>query len=220
MGEEDKQEQAGAETEATEAAGAAGAERSGPDWEKRSELGFFGGLFGTVKKVMLEPSATFEDMKREGGIGTPLVFALIITAIASIWSIIFTVGMAIPGVLIGAVIGPFIGAAIVHVMLMILGAAKHGYETTYRTMCYSSAPQVLGIIPFLGLLVGGIWSLVALIIGVSKSQETTTLKAAVAVILPAVVIACVMVILLGGMIVAAVGGAAATSPEFTGNPPM
>jgi len=230
MGEEDKQEQQeeqqeqpGAETEATEAAEgaeAAGAERNGPDWEKRSELGFVGALFGTIKKVMLEPAETFEGMKREGGVGAPLFFFIIITIIANVVNIVLSMGFAIVPVVVIGLIGPFIGAGIIHVMLMILGAAKYSYETTFRTVCYGNAPNALGIVPVIGAIVGGIWGLIVTIIGLSKSQETSTFKAAVAVILPAVVIACVLGVLLGGMILAAIGGAAASSPEFTGNPPM
>lgn len=54
-----------------------GPERTGPAWEQRKTLGVFAALLQTVKGVLLAPRATFANMKREGGIGNPMLFSVI-----------------------------------------------------------------------------------------------------------------------------------------------
>lgn len=58
-----------------------------------------------------------------------------------------------------------------------------------RTTGYAYAPQLLGIIPFLGF-VGMLWSLVAIIVGMRQAAEMTTGQAVLTVVigfLPAVI---------------------------------
>jgi hypothetical protein len=52
------------------------AERPGLPWDQRETLGFIPAFIQTMKRVLLEPGPAFSDMKREGGIGDPLVFAI------------------------------------------------------------------------------------------------------------------------------------------------
>ena len=194
------------------------AARTGPDWEKRDQLGFVGGLTGTIKSVMLEPTATFEEMKLEGGIGTPLTFALIMAVIGSIGGIVWNAITAGPEALIfvavlvpiGGLIMPFIWAGIIHVMMMILGGAERSYEVTYRTVCYAAAPNVLGVIPFVGII-GGIWGIVCTIVGLTRTQNCSTGKAVMAVLIPMLVLMCLCIGLIVLAVVAGVGMAAAAS---------
>jgi hypothetical protein len=101
----------------------------------------------------------------------------------------------IAGDILGAVIGIaivpvqiFIGAAITHVCLILVGGAKRGYETTFRVMCYaggSAAPLVL--IPCVGIFALAIASLVFEIVGLSKAHDISVGKAVLAVFLPLIV---------------------------------
>jgi hypothetical protein len=52
-------------------------QRSGPSWEQRETLGIWKALIATVKAVLLEPARTFATMKRDGGLGAPLVYLLL-----------------------------------------------------------------------------------------------------------------------------------------------
>ena len=51
-------------------------ERTGPAWEQRAQLGFFPAIWQTIKAVLLDPNRTFADMKREGGLVTPLAYSV------------------------------------------------------------------------------------------------------------------------------------------------
>lgn len=91
-------------------------------------------------------------------------------------------------VLVGSTLGMMISAAIHHVMLLIVGGANRGYETTFRVTSYATFSLIwLFAIPYLGALIGSIWLMVLLIIGFSKAHEISAGKAALAVLLPPLV---------------------------------
>lgn len=54
--------------------------RTGPPWER--EGGFFDRFFETVKGVLTSPTFFFDRMRREGGLGPPLGYAVIGSAAA------------------------------------------------------------------------------------------------------------------------------------------
>ncbi len=103
---------------------------------------------------------------------------------APIWAMLLVV-------LIGVVLVPvmlLIVAGLQHLVLMLLGGANHPFETTLRTAAYafgSSSP--LQIVPVCGGIVGAIWGIVVLCIGLSKTQNCSTGKAIVAVLAPILV---------------------------------
>jgi hypothetical protein len=82
----------------------------------------------------------------------------------------------------------FIGAAIVHLCLMIVGGANKSFETTFRALAFShGSTGPLQIIPVCGGLIAGVWALVVNCIGLARAHETTTGRAVLAVFLPLVV---------------------------------
>ncbi|HYR59012.1 MAG TPA: GYF domain-containing protein [Chthoniobacteraceae bacterium] len=60
------------------------AERSGPPWERRAQLGWWQAGLQTIKAVLLDPVETFATMKREGGLGGPLLYLVIFASIGGI----------------------------------------------------------------------------------------------------------------------------------------
>ena len=83
---------------------------------------------------------------------------------------------------------------------MIVGGANMDFETTYRTCCYcGGSTSILGILPLCGGLIALIWQIVALIIGLSKTHETSTGKAVAAVLIPSAVccVCCAGILALG-----------------------
>ncbi len=55
--------------------------------------GFFNGLFDTIKMSLFQPSSFFSNYSFDGGIGRPMVFALVVgwfsAAVGVLWSLIF-----------------------------------------------------------------------------------------------------------------------------------
>jgi hypothetical protein len=182
-------------------------------WEDAARASAFERFVETAKLLATRPSEAFAGMPTTGGIGSPLVYAIAVgwvgIGIAVVWNTLFQ-GMWIPfmgggeeaavaagftaawavGMILLApifvVIGVFIGAAILHLMLMIVGGANNGFEATVRVVCYAQTAQLAGIIPFCGGLISMVWAIILYVIGLSTAHRTTQGKAILAVVLPVV----------------------------------
>src|SRR5438876_2101086 len=174
----------------TGATSEAAAPRSGLPWDKRQIKGFFNAFVETLMMVLGKPTVAFTVMKREGGLGEPLLYLVVGSSFGIIVYILMTLLLpsAIPlgdrhglGHLVGAgigsvfmiilapvfaAIGAFIASAIFHVCLMIVGGARHSFETTFRAVCFTGGSvDPLLIIPFCGGLIVGVWKIVLYCIG-------------------------------------------------------
>src|SRR5437763_4479311 len=203
------------------------APRSGLPWENRQERGFFNAFVETLVMVLTKPGQAFTVMRREGGLGGPLLYAVIGSSFGVIIYFLFTLllpsaanfgGKENPmvhliGTGIGSVflvvlvpifvaIGAFITAGVLHVCLMIVGGANHTFETTFRVVCFSmGSADPLMVIPFCGGLVAGVWRIVLNCVGLARAHQTDTGRAVFAVFLP-LIVCCG-----GGIIVAMMFGA-------------
>jgi hypothetical protein len=88
------------------------------------------------------------------------------------------------------VLGLFIGAGVYHLMLLILGGARRDFEATFRVAAYGHAISVFLILPICGSLIGFVWWLVVVGIGLSEAHGIGRGKAFTAVLLPLVLICC------------------------------
>ena len=188
------------------------APRSGLPWDERHSKGLFHGFIETLQMVLTRPSEAFTAMKREGGVGEPLFYAVIGGTFGAVFAFAYNfafrslalfptrhtafenmiggVGLIFLLILMPLliVIGTFIGAAIYHVSLMIVGGAKQSFETTFRVICFGGGSvSPLLVIPFCGGLVVLVWKIVVYSIGFARAHETDTGRAAVAVLLPLIV---------------------------------
>ena len=200
------------QTDAPSVSGSSGP-RSGLPWDHRQERGFFNAFIETLVMVLTKPSEAFTAMKREGGFGEPLIYAIIGGWVGGIISFLFSLGLhsvgffadrhnaftAMAGMGIGSaaivillpvliVICLFIGSAVVHLCLMIVGGANQSFETTFRVLAFSQGSTgPLQIIPICGGLIAGVWALVCNCIGLARAHETDTGRAVLAVFLPLIV---------------------------------
>jgi len=177
----------------------------------------------TLQMVLTRPAEAYGIMKREGGLGDPLLYALIGGCLGAIVSFGFSFALQAMGIALGGrsmwnnsamlgafggvaflilvpvfvVIGLFIGSAILHVCLMIVGGARYPFETTFRVTAFAhGSTGVLQMIPVCGGIIAGIWAIVANCIGLARAHETETWRAVVAVFLP-VIVCCGFIICLG-----------------------
>src|SRR5206468_10091923 len=166
----------------------------------------------TLQMVLRKPVAAFTAMKREGGLGEPLLYAVIGGTFGAVFAVTYNFALrlftpfgdrqgAMAHVFGGlgwiflliltplfVAIGMFVASAILHVCLMIVGGAKQSFETTFRVVCFAGgSANPLLIIPFCGGLIGGIWKIILYCIGFAHAHETDTGRAVLAVILPLIV---------------------------------
>jgi hypothetical protein len=208
-------------------AGSASAPRSGLPWDERHSKGLFSAFIETLQMVLTRPSEAFNAMRREGGLGEPLIYAIIGGSFGLIFYFIYQlafqslgmfanrpnplahfVGASIGGVIliifvpVLVAIGAFINAAILHVCLMIVGGAKQPFETTFRVICFASGSVFpLMVVPLCGGVIAGVWDIVLRCIGLARAHETDTGRAVLAVLLPVIVCCCggfLCVMMLGG----------------------
>ncbi|MBW2095181.1 MAG: zinc-ribbon domain-containing protein [Deltaproteobacteria bacterium] len=181
--------------------------RTGAPWEKRSEIGLWQGILQTAKAVLFSPETLFKELTYEGGKREPLAFGLLTGSIGSMlglfWQSLIPGGLLLLGhsflsqFAIGIIvlivlamiplmvtIGIFIYTGILHVLLLMVRGANNGFEATFRVVSYSQAAQVVGIIPFIGGWVGGIWQLIIQVIGLREMHETSYLRVILAFVIP------------------------------------
>jgi hypothetical protein len=193
-------------------------------WEDMASLGFFTAFFRTMKQVLFSPAEFFRNMPLSKGMGSPLLYGIIITFFGT------TIGLleqfALSGFMgsssqvggmagvnffqtaflliyafflpIMIAVGLFIGSGIFHICLLIVGAGKRGFEATFRVLSYASSSQAFALVPFVGGFIIVIYNLVLWTIGFRESHHTTTGRAFVAVLLPVII----MSFLIGLLIVA------------------
>jgi hypothetical protein len=179
-------------------------------------------FFDTAMLFIKAPEQAWRLTRETGDYMRPLLFGVIVGWVGLVfrvvWGTIFGAGLMrmIPaqyagfmrfggGSLVSQVIlgpllvacGLFIGAAIIHVSFMIVGAltsSKSQFEGTFRLLCYASVANVANVIPIVGGLAGGIWAIYLMVVGAQQLHKTTQGKAVAGVLLP-VVVCCVCAIL-------------------------
>ena len=203
------------------------AAQSGLPWDRRDQIGFVKAFIETLQMVLVRPTDAFTAMRREGGLGGPLLYAVIGGTFGAVVQYIYQFGLHLAegsfdnysnrilgsGALLGLLIcSPlivivvlFITSALIHVCLLIVGGARHTFETTFRVICFAAGSvNPLQIVPFCGGLIAAIWGIVLYCIGLARAHETEPGRAVLAVFLP-LVLCCGSIILL----IVLAGGAAA-----------
>lgn len=191
------------ETGAGNSAPASGAAVERTPWE-RPDAAFPVDLFRSWLHCMTEPVTFFRSVDRGVPIGRPLLFFFVIwilgsglgtlSADATFAGWYAANGIEAPGTMWSLFLfflSPFIGAvsltlyiAFTHLGVRLFVRDPAGIGVTARGLCYASAPQLLAVVPFLGWLVGPLWSLFLAVVGVRELHRATTGSATAAVIVP------------------------------------
>lgn len=181
-------------------------------WEDRENLGFFTGLFRTLKEVLFTPSDFFRKMSVTGGLTEPLLFALIVgmtgLLFLSLWDILFydslqnfmiqefraasdhgmlrDHGLSYFSVLtpFSLIIALFLASGALHLLLLMVRGARAGFEATFRVVGYSISPLVFLVMPVCGMPITSLWIITLAIIGLREAHGISGGKAAVAVLFP------------------------------------
>lgn len=172
-------------------------------------------FFDTAMLFIKAPVQAWRLTRETGDYTRPLLFGVIAGWVGlvfrAVWGTIFGAGLTsmIPaqyagltrfggGSLIAQVIlgplfvacGLFIGAGIIHVSFMIVGAltsSKSQFEGTFRLLCYASVANVANVVPVLGGLVAGVWAAYLVVVGAQQMHKTTQSKALFGILLPTIV---------------------------------
>jgi hypothetical protein len=105
----------------------------------------------------------------------------------------------------------YLGAGVVHLLLMLFRGAQRGFGATLTAAGYASGLGLLSAVPGCGGLVAMVWSAVVFVIGLGATQRCGTGKAAAAVLLPVVLVCACGAALAAFGVVAAIQAAAGTT---------
>lgn len=162
----------------------------------------------TWRSATFDPAAFFRRVPRDGGTGAAVLYFLVIVLLVAgatlFWESLslFSGQLARDGLaaelgvrpvspLVSFLFTPvlllvmlWLGAAVTHMLLSLFDGGRHGFGTTIRVFAFAYSPALFGVIPWIGGLIGSLWMLVLLIIGLREAHEVDGWKAAVAVLLP------------------------------------
>lgn len=157
-------------------------------------------FIGAVRSVVLTPADFYRGIRRQGDFLNPLIFAVICYVVYTLLGgVLRLAGVGAEmgaGEYLGAlvlsplfaVIGLFIGAGILHLLVMLfVGSGNAGFEGTFRVVAYAAVTSLASWLPFIGWIVS-LYGIYLAIVGVREIHTTTTGKAALVVLLPVVVI--------------------------------
>ena len=181
---------------------------------------------GTVRALVLDPVGFFRGIARRGDFVNPLIFAAICTLISALLgglinlilaplfagprdtgealaggAVEFVFNLILTPILV--VIALFIGAAITHLLVMLLVKPENaGFEATFRVGAYCQVTQLIGWIPIIGPLVAIVWAIVLSVFGIREVHATTTGKAALIVLIPLAVLLLLILLVVGAALFA------------------
>jgi hypothetical protein len=177
-------------------------------WE--SGEGFIWAFLRTTREVLFSPTPFFRKVAAGEGYWPPLIYGLIAGIIGwagsvlwqwvifsrffpmerlsflpySLLLIVFCIALPF---MVGIPI--FIGSAVLHLCLMIVGGNRKEFQMTFRVVSYSWGGYLFGIVPFIGGTIGWIYALILAIIGIREAHGISSGKAVLAVFLPIIVVA-------------------------------
>ncbi|MBI5543983.1 MAG: YIP1 family protein [Deltaproteobacteria bacterium] len=189
-------------------------------WEERDKRGLLAAYFETVKRSFTEPTKLFERMPVQHAKGALSYFWITTALggfAGQLWSALLSPlmhsGPKLPaehplapflnsssspllslamGVAIAA-LAPlllYFNAGLFHLGLLLFKSGKNGFNATLRAVAYSSGPGLLQIVPLCGGAIGGLWTLVLVVIALSKTQRTSVGAAIGAVLVPIALLSC------------------------------
>lgn len=151
-----------------------------------------GTVIAQAKQVITDPGTFYRNMPKSGGFGEPLVFVVVMGAVAgAVFGVLSIIGLTGAGASgLGAIIvapitlsiGSFISAAVMFVIWKLMGSPGD-YQTAYRCVAHATAilpvVTIVSIIPYLGTVVRtawGVWLMITASTEVhSRAKQTATL---------------------------------------------
>ena len=157
--------------------------------------------------MVLQPASFFSGILRRGDFLNPLIFAIICYEVSTILGGLFRLigigadigfGGYLGSIILApilAAIGLFIGAGILHLLVMlIVGSRNGGFEATFRAGAYAAVTSLVSWIPFIGWI-ASLYGIYLAIVGIREVHTTTTGKAALVVLIPVAVIILLVLVL-------------------------
>ena len=77
-----------------------------------------------------------------------------------------------------------VACTVYHVFVMLLARRHAGFEATLKVVCYSTGVNIFYFLPFLGGLIGGLWQLLLLTVGLKEIHRISAPRAIAIALIP------------------------------------
>ena len=171
-------------------------DRPGLAWDNRTGLADLSPLGPTLSGVLFEPRESFRQMRRDDGIGEPIVFATLVNLLLGFGlfalgrlgvgdQVLIEEGALVVAWVLGAmVVGWTIHAPLVHTALRVTRSTSLPFRTTLRTYCYvQGSTALLGVVPYVGEHLQGGSFILWLVVGLSATHDIGLMRTIVAAFL-------------------------------------
>jgi len=131
-------------------------------------------IINDAGRMLKDPAGFYRNMEKTGGYVHPLLYVVVMAAATGlIVAVLSMLGASVAGVIaigskavivfpIVAVIGSFLATLVLFLIWKLLGS-NESVETGYRCVAYATVvypvSAVLGLIPYLGSVVGVVWGM-------------------------------------------------------------
>lgn len=149
-------------------------------------------IIDSARQVITDPLAFYRGMAKSGGFGDPIIFLVVMGLAAALIRIVLSfIGFGMTGGVgfvalilapIAAIIGGFIGGAVMYVVWRLMGS-DNNFETAFRCVAFAGSifpiTAILQIIPYLGSIAALAWGIYLMIqasIGVHGIEKAKAAK--------------------------------------------
>lgn len=183
-------------------------------WEHRRRMGRLNTLFTTWQQTLLTPRKFFHMVPLTGDYRSPLLYGLFWTLVGMaggiVWKVLLSIYPTAMVFLEGkpltisiqlsqdyalvtallllspllALVILFLTCWLYHVFVVVLTRQHAGFEATLRVICYSTGVSAFYFLPILGGLIGGIWQLILITIGLKEVHRFSFPLAICVVLVP------------------------------------
>lgn len=175
-------------------------------WERVGDLGVPRALVTSILLCLRSPRVFYSGLKQKGGAYHAWLFGMAVGSIGILSDALWTgptnallapfdhLGISIPAsthsaaYLIGSPLLITLQIALVslycHALLAFSGGRAHPLKTTFVVVCYAQSAAVLSMIPFLGSMVGSVWGLVILLVGLAEKRGISRTRTLLTLLLP------------------------------------
>jgi len=187
-----------------------GATGARPGWEDPS-IPFPRNFLDTWTASSFRPDAFFRGVPWDEAAARPLLYYLLVSIVSALFGLWWTAAFAVIGdpmaagpsdplldpffamspaarALLGFFATPFAAiialvfwCGLLHLFVLAFARDRRGFRATMRAVCYGSGPTLLSAVPIVGAIVGLVWSLALIAIGLREGHRTSGGAAAVIV---------------------------------------